>query len=235
MAYTDILIRCLGSIRNNSKVHVNNVPSENFFSKSLKVSLIGDIVEIPCFKQGESIDNFNTTEDREINIPLFLSNPFRENTRASSNPVYSDFFKDETVGLRKVKCKDVYYIGGKGIIFYEDLTPMMMLSTVLKKERNEYKVDHQNLRLNPIIFLKDDIIAKNLRGKFIQEFLSLGNEPYSRYTHQYFNFNLEESLYKPKIIIDSLDSFFDVASTPTVNTTNEAINDFLAANVDNIL
>ena len=162
--------------------------------------------------------------------------------RTSSTALRSFFCETSpSCNLLLRKAGDTTYLGGQGIVLYEDYTPLVMFTMEIEREGYFYRPKQLILRVNPIIFNRDDILAKYLRGKFISNLLEMPPTA-PLYTRSSTNLRNSSGLYldrnltwKFRIIIDDFSDFFITPTIPTSSFNTEEVNNLLNANVEEIL
>ena len=166
----------------------------------------------------------------------------------SANPILKKFFTESNVGtlLCKKKAGSTTYIGGEGIILYEDLTPLIMF-TLDNDGRTKYKPIRQILRINPIIYSKDDLLAKHIRSCMIGKLFPLKmdwSEEEIGYTWMLRNRTLKNANgiftnvrvnWDFKILIEDFSEFFRVPSVPDCTFSSTKANEFLYSKYDDIM
>ena len=227
------------------------------FQKYMRIDMSENRFEIPCiFKyvlNTSLLHNITSSPSiDEVYAPLISSVTIPEQCK-SANPLLKSFFIENTSGtlLSKRKCGDTYYIGGEGIIFYEDLTPLVMFTLEVEKvmdehNRRKYAPIRQIVRINPEIYNRSDLMAKHIRttmlGKIIPMKMDWGTMDGSSYWNrrkQLFNMNsiftTEKVNWDFKIIIDDFSEWFVTPAIPDCTFTSSKANEFLLANIDKIL
>ena len=226
------------------------------FTKYIKVDLDKDIIEIPCiykYPVGQALaDNNRLRQDNAPHIVDTLYIPMsclEEDPRQSktSSTLLRKFFYDTApvMNLCRKRTPNETYLGGEGIILYDDFTPLIMMSLVVKREKARiegtysYTPISQVVHLNPIIYSKDDMLAKYIRTKFIAALLSISAPPtyLSRYKLRNPSgiYNNNQLPWKFTIIIDDFSDFFVTPKVPDAKFSNEDINHLLSDNIDIML
>lgn len=223
------------------------------FSKFIKLSLDSDILEIPCvykyivsnvLKENMSFLEIGDKDKMvsDLYIPMFYKEQDSRAAKTSSTVLRSFFYETPPASnLLLKKAGDTIYLGGQGIVLYEDYTPLIMFTMKIEREGYFYKPKQLILRVNPIIFNRDDMLAKYLRGKFISNLLEIPSTapPYMRSSTSLRNINnlyLDRNLtWKFRIIIDDFSDFFITPTIPTSSFNTEEVNNLLNTNVEEIL
>lgn len=226
------------------------------FHKYMKVSLDKDTIEIPCmykYMVTTAIKNINNTQNPidTLYIPMFYGREVSVEAK-SSNPLIKTFFYDgnEKYNLIKRTGNGTVYIGGPGILLYNDYTPLAMLTLEVKKfvdDMNYTKLMplRQLIRINPVIYTKDDLLAKFIRNKFLINALSmkLTEEDY-RFYHRAMKYKFYDKnglfvdtklMYDFEVIIKDFSDFFYTPEVPDVTFTSDKANEILEDNLTNIL
>ena len=227
------------------------------FHKYLKVDLNKDIIEVPCvykYMITNVINDINNTGEPidTVYIPIFyIENDSVESK--SSNPVLRKFFYEtpDEHNLTKKKGSGTVYIGGNGIIFYEDYTPLMMLTMEIKKEltaNNKIRLTsvRQLVRVNPIVYKRDDLMAKHIRTKFLTNILTmkLDEDTYNYTGYRSHIYRLKDSFslftdkkiwYDFKVIIEDFSDFFYTPKVPDITFSSTAANHMLEDSIEDII
>lgn len=223
-----------------------SLDSNNVFRKSLIIEVNSDEVEIPVIARDhfEKLvsDNINYPAImgiKKIILPLYDNAPSQE--RRTFDSIIRQLFTSVGYGdrLQKVTTNkgEVYY-GGKGIIFDESYTPLLLCTLTAKSVHTE---DNGNTmvyyrpvcHVSPKVFLQSDkLINKGIIKKLIPYYTSMDiNFPRSNYR---FSSNPEDR--KVKVIVDNFDKFFVEPIKPTPSTcSNDALNECLIDNIDDIM
>lgn len=214
------------------------------FAKYLKIDLTKDTVEIPCVYMCRIMDAlayaYSTGKDyKQLYIPLMYL--LKDNVEArTSNSLLRAFFYESFSqrALYRKLCNDVVYLGGKGIILYEDFTPLIMFTLEIKKieDENKYQPIRKIVRINPCVYNKSDTIAKYIRSKFIANLIDCSTSfPTS-------NVNNPSNIFIPawvsrrfKIIVEDFSDFFCAPVVPDATFSDEKVNKLLSDNLDDII
>lgn len=225
-------------------------PENSRLEKRFIVDFRPDIIEVPCVISSlwwyiTKNTELKNLENTIYEFPLLyehdavhLFNIFKTYT-----PLLKQFFVDalNSSHLKKCKCKDTVYLGNKGFVMYEDGTPLIMLTSRCKKvyingEFRRLTPINPVCRINPVIFSKDDPLAKYFRTTFITHLLTLEdvyNTIYRwNYTGSLVNAAEDSDHMSFSVIIENFDNMFDTSSVPDINCTNESINKFLMDNLE---
>lgn len=223
------------------------------FSKFMKLSLDSDVLEIPCVYKyivsnvlKENMYRLKIGDKdkmvSDLYIPMFYKDQDNRVARTSSTALRSFFYETSpSCNLLLRKAGNTTYLGGQGIILYEDYTPLVMFTMEIEREEYSYKSKQLILRVNPIIFNRDDILAKYLRGKFISNLLEMPptaplHASASTHLRNTRGLYLDRNLtWKFRIIIDDFSDFFVTPTIPTSSFNTEEVNNLLNANVEEIL
>ena len=223
------------------------------FSKFMKLSLDSDVLEIPCvykyivsnvLKENMSLLEIGDKDKMvsDLYIPMFYKMEDDRAAKTSSTVLRSFFYETSpSCNLLLRKAGDTIYLGGQGIVLYEDYTPLVMFTMEIERDGYFYKPGQLILRVNPTIFNRDDILAKYLRGKFLSNLLAMSPTvpPYMRSSTSLRNTSglyLTRNLtWKFRVIIDDFSDFFVTPTIPTSSFNTEEVNDLLNVNVEEIL
>lgn len=246
MAYVDYIekIYSLSAYSKYVKIEENvNIIDKNVGQHFMEVDIDGDEVEVPCLCRGcviDCLDNKNNIS--KVNIPLLELNPYRyirggnmDDPVKTAAPLLKLFFIDTKNNILSHRIiNDQKYYGGEGLIMLDNYEPLCMFSIILKKKTNgKYYVDKQLLRINPIVYTREDLMSKHIRTKMITEIYNFSNFDtlyicnrvmYSSSFHWDFEVAINNDIYK----------FFKKPVVPDINTNNDVINEFLSQNSENI-
>lgn len=272
LPYNEYILRCYNYKRfwrsNDNKIGTvltteNSIESGNTNVLSIRTDISKDIIEIPCYCMDEYFpyliqklkypdlyaDILYYPVYSNISITSYRRRGAPKEEYKSANPAIKAFMIETTTkeGLRKIKVGDQFYYGGKGLILYEDMTPICMLYLELEKVQYQkdngqyvpkYSLKQPIIKVNPRIYRQEDLMSKHIRTKFIQEAmcLDIANLYYDKYLNEINNLLSNFTIpAKFKIIIDTFDEDFSRPSIPNVNSTSENINNFLKEYSDNIV
>lgn len=234
---------------NNNPIQLEmslSLDSNNVFRRSLVVEVNNDEIEIPVIAR----DHFESLVSRtrayptsvgikRIILPLY-DNALSQERRTFDSIITQLFVNVEySQRLQKITTNkgEVYY-GGKGIIFDESYTPLLLCTLTA---RNVHTEDNRNImvyyrpvcHVSPKVFLEPNkLINKGIIKKLIPCYTSRDiNFPTSIYN---FSNNLEDR--KVKVIVDNFNKFFVEPIKPTPSTCpNEVLNECLIDNIDDIM
>ena len=225
-----------------------NLPldSNNVFRKSLVIEVNNAEVEIPVVARMhfEKLISDNMTYPaimriKRIILPLYDNAPSQE--RRTFDSIITQLFTNVEYGKRLQKIttnKGEVYYGGKGIIFDEGYTPLLLCTLTARSVHTE---DNGNTmvyyrpvcHVSPKVFLESDkLINKGIIKKLIPCYTSRDiNFPRNNYR---FSSNPEDK--KVKVIVDNFDKFFVEPVKPTPSAcSNDALNECLIDNIDDIM
>ena len=272
LPYNEYILRCYNYNRfwrtSDNKIGTvltteNSIESGNTNVLSIRTDISKDKVEIPCYCMEEYFPylakkiKYPDLYADILYYPVYNNLPTNPHPRRrapkevyrSISPAIKAFMIETTTqeGLRKIKVGDQFYYGGKGLILYEDMTPVCMLYLELEKVQcqkdngqsvTRYSLKQPIIKVNPRIYQQEDLMSKHIRTKFIQEAMCINttslwyNSYLSELNDLFSNFTIPA---KFKIIIDTFDEDFSRPSVPNVNSTSENINNFLNEYSDNIV
>ena len=223
-----------------------SLDSNNVFRRSLVIEVNNDEVEIPVIAREhfEKLVSDNMACPtivgiKRIILPLYDNAPSQE--RRTFDSIITQLFINVGYGKRLQKITtnrgEVYY-GGKGIIFDESYTPLLLCTLTARSVHTE---DNGNTmvyyrpvcHISPKVFLEPDkLINKGIIKKLIPCYTSRDiNLPRSDYR---FSNNIENM--KVKVIVDNFNKFFVEPIKPTPSTcSNDALNECLIDNMDDIM
>ena len=247
----DYLVNCYRSrhgyyvnFRNRTYEPRNLTPSTPF-TRYVKIPLDRDVIEVPCIYKYPVMEalKFNRMHpdeaSKEIYIPMFCMHDDPAESRAS-NPLLKKFLYDGygESNLTRKKGSGTIYLGGEGMILYNDFTPLVMMTMeITKNSSGSYTASRQIIRINPVVYNKDDILAKHIRTKFITVALNmkltpeeLGNgwlnrryrllDPYGMFTKASVDYDF-------KVIIEDFSNFFFIPKAPDVTFDSNKVNELL--------
>ena len=223
-----------------------SLDSNNVFRKSLVIEVNNDEVEIPVIarRHFEKLVSDNITYSaimgiKRIILPLYDNAPSLEKrtfdsiiTQLCTNVGYNKRLQKITTSKGEV------YYGGKGIIFDESYTPLLLCTLTARSVHTE---DNDNTmvyyrpvcHVSPKVFLESDkLINKGIIKKLIPYYTNRDiNPPRSNYN---FSSNLEDR--KVKVIVDDFNKFFIEPIKPTPSAcSNDVLNECLIDNMDDIM
>ena len=223
-----------------------SLDNNNVFRKSLVIEVNNDEVEIPVIARVhfEKLVSDNMAYPaimgiKRIILPLYDNAPSQE--RRTFNSIITQLFVNVDYGKRLQKIttnKGEVYYGGKGIIFDESYTPLLLCTLTARSVHTE---DNGNTmvyyrpvcHVSPKVFLESDkLINKGIIKKLIPYYTNRDiNPPRSNYN---FSSNLEDR--KVKVIVDDFNKFFIEPIKPTPSAcSNDALNECLIDNMDDIM
>ena len=223
-----------------------SLDSNNVFRKSLVIEINNDEVEIPVIAREhfEELVSDNMTYPtimgiKRIILPLYDNVLSQE--RSTFNSIIAQLFTNVGYGqsLQKITTyKGEVCYGGKGIIFDESYTPLLLCTLTAKNVHTE---DNSNTmvyyrpvcHVSPKVFLESDkLINKGIIKKLIPYYTNRDiNPPRSNYN---FSSNLEDR--KVKVIVDDFNKFFIEPIKPTPSAcSNDVLNECLIDNMDDIM
>ena len=222
-----------------------SLDSNNVFRRSLIIE-VNDEMEIPVIAR----EHFENLVLEKINYPLAVGTkriilPLYDNAlsqeRRTFDSIIAQLFTNVGYDKRLQKIttnKGEVYYGGKGIIFDESYTPLLLCTLTARSVHTE---DNSNAmvyyrpvcHVSPKVFLESDkLINKGIIKKLIPCYTSRDiNFPSSNY-----RFSSNPDNRKVKVIVDNFDKFFIKPIKPTPSaTTNDALNECLIDNIDDIM
>ena len=223
-----------------------SLDSNNVFRKSLVIEINNDEVEIPVIARehfeelvSDNMDYPTIMGIKRIILPLYDNTPSQE--RSTFNSIIAHLFTNVGYGQRLQKIttnKGEVCYGGKGIIFDESYTPLLLCTLTAKSVHTE---DNGNTmvyyrpvcHVSPKVFLESDkLINKGIIKKLIPYYTNRDiNPPRSNYN---FSSNLEDR--KVKVIVDDFNKFFIEPIKPTPSAcSNDVLNECLIDNMDDIM
>ena len=221
-----------------------SLDSNNVFRRSLIIEVNDDEVEIPVIAREhfEKLVSDNMAYPaimgiKRIILPLYDNAPSQE--RRTFDSIIMQMFNNVRFDMRLQKIttsKGEVYYGGRGIIFDESYAPLLLCTLTARKVHTEEggnsMVYYRPVcHVSPKVFLESDkLINKGIIKKLIPFYTS---EEVSLPNHM-FGVNPESK--KVKVVIDNFDKFFIEPIKPTPSaTTNDALNECLIDNMDDIM
>lgn len=228
--------------------HLNmdlSLDSNNVFRRSLVTEVNNNEVEIPVIARKhfeEVISNLTHPTImgvKKIILPLYDNAPSLEKKTFDSiiGQLFSNVGYDKRLQKITTNKGEVYY-GGKGIIFDESYTPLLLCTLTARSERSEGN-DNTMVYYRPIchvspkVFLESNkLINKGIIKKLIPCYTSRDvNFPRNNLR---FSSNPEDR--KVKVIVDNFNKFFVEPIKPTPSAIiNDALNKCLIDNIDDIM
>ena len=223
-----------------------SLDSNNVFRKSLVIEINNDEVEIPVIARehfeelvSDNMDYPTIMGIKRIILPLYDNTLSQE--RSTFNSIIAHLFTNVGYGQRLQKIttnKGEVCYGGKGVIFDESYTPLLLCTLTARSVHTE---DNGNTmvyyrpvcHVSPKVFLESDkLINKGIIKKLIPYYTNRDiNPPRSNYN---FSSNLEDR--KVKVIVDDFNKFFIEPIKPTPSTcSDDALNECLIDNIEDIM
>lgn len=221
-----------------------SLDSNNVFRRSLIIEVNDDEVEIPVIARehfeslvSEKIDHPSAVGTKRIILPLYDNAPSHE--RRTFDSIIVQMFNNVRFGIRLQKIttnKDEVYYGGKGIIFDESYAPLLLCTLTARKVHTEEGGDNMVYyrpvcHVSPKVFLESDkLINKGIIKKLIPFYTS------REVSFPDYKFGVNPESEKVKVVVDNFDKFFIEPIKPTPSTTtNDALNECLIDNMDDIM
>ena len=223
-----------------------SLDSNNVFRKSLVIEINNDEVEIPVIARehfeelvSDNMDYPTIMGIKRIILPLYDNTLSQE--RSTFNSIIAHLFTNVGYGQRLQKIttnKGEVCYGGKGVIFDESYTPLLLCTLTARSVHTE---DNGNTmvyyrpvcHVSPKVFLESDkLINKGIIKKLIPYYTNRDiNPPRSNYN---FSSNLEDR--KVKVIVDDFNKFFIEPIKPTPSAcSNDVLNECLIDNIEDIM
>ena len=237
----------IGESGNPEQLEMNlSLDSNNVFRRSLVIEVNNDEVEIPVIARVhfEKLVSYNMSHPtimgiKRIILPLYDNTPSQE--RRTFDSIITQLFTNVRYGKRLQKIitnKGEVYYGGKGIIFDESYTPLLLCTLTARSVHTE---DNGNTmvyyrpvcHVSPKVFLEPDkLVNKGIIKKLIPCYTSKDvNSPIGNYR---FSSDIEKK--KVHVIVDNFDKFFIEPIKPTPSAcSNDALNECLIDNIEDIM
>lgn len=221
-----------------------SLDSNNVFRRSLIIEVNNDEVEIPVIARGhfEEVVSNNLSHPtimrvKKIILPLYDNAPSQE--RRTFDSIITQLFTNVGYDKRLQKIttnKGEMYYGGKGIIFDESYTPLLLCTLTARKVHTEESDNNMAYyrpvcHVSPKVFLESDkLINKGIIKKIIPFYTS------REVSFPNYKFSANPESKKVKVVVDNFDKFFIEPIKPTPSaTTNDALNECLIDNIDDIM
>lgn len=222
-----------------------SLDSNNVFRRSLVVEVNNGEVEIPVIAR-EHFEMLVLGDmacpaimgSKRIILPLYDNAPSQE--RRTFDSIITQLFTHVGYGKRLQKItthKGEVYYGGKGIIFDESYTPLLLCTltarSVYTEDRGNTMVYYRPVcHVSPKVFLESDkLINKGIIKKLIPCYTSRNINFPRRYRA---SSNPEDG--KVKVIVDNFNKFFVEPIKPTPSAcSNDALNECLIDNIEDIM
>ena len=221
-----------------------SLDSNNVFRRSLIIEVNDDEVEIPVIAR----EHFESLVSEKINYPLVVGTkriilPLYDNApsqeRRTFDSVIMQMFNNVRFDMRLQKIttnKGEVYYGGKGIIFDESYAPLLLCTLTARKVHTEEGGDSMVYyrpvcHVSPKVFLESDkLINKGIIKKLIPFYTS------REVSFPDYKFGVNPESERVKVVVDNFDKFFIEPIKPTPSTTtNDALNECLIDNMDDIM
>lgn len=221
-----------------------SLDSNNVFRRSLIIEVNDDEVEIPVIARehfeslvSEKINYPLAVGTKRIILPLYNNAPSQE--RRTFDSIIMQMFNNVRFDMRLQKIttsKGEVYYGGKGIIFDESYAPLLLCTLTARKVHTEEYGDNMVYyrpvcHVSPKVFLESDkLINKGIIKKLIPFYTS------KEVSFPNYKFGVNPESKKVKVVVDNFDKFFIEPIKPTPSaTTNDALNECLIDNMDDIM
>ena len=221
-----------------------SLDSNNVFRRSLVIEVNDDEIEIPVIAREhfenlvlEKINYPLAIGTKRIILPLYDNAPSQE--RRTFDSIIMQMFNNVRFDMRLQKIttsKDEVYYGGKGIIFDESYAPLLLCTLTARKVHTEESGNSMVYyrpvcHVSPKVFLESDkLINKGIIKKLIPFYTS------KEVSFPNYKFGVNPESKKVKVVVDNFDKFFIEPIKPTPSaTTNDALNECLIDNMDDIM
>jgi hypothetical protein len=224
-----------------------SLENNNVFNRFLVTKVGDDEIEVPVIAR-EHIEQAvsdvmspltGASRIQTVVLPLYENSAPQE--RRTFDSFIRQFFVTTNYSRRLQKItsnKGEVYYGGKGLIFDSRYNPLIMCTLKARKQVQEsgtFRMAYFKpvIYVNPIVFLESDkLINKGIIKKLIPYYTSRDIDfPRNNYR---FSSNPEDR--KVKVIVDNFNKFFVEPIKPTPSaTTNDALNECLIDNIDDIM
>lgn len=221
-----------------------SLDSNNVFRRSLIIDVNDDEVEIPVIAR----EHFERLVSDKIEYPLAVGTkriilPLYDNAlsqeRRTFDSIIMQMFNNVRFDMRLQKIttnKGEVYYGGKGIIFDEIYTPLLLCTLTARKVHTEEggnsMVYYRPVcHVSPKVFLESD---KLINKGIIKKLIPLYTSREVSFPNYIFGSNPESR--KVKVVVDNFDKFFIEPIKPILSANiNDALNECLIDNMDDIM
>lgn len=220
-----------------------SLDSNNVFRRSLIIE-VNDEVEIPVIAR----EHFESLVSEKINYPLSVGTkriilPLYDNApsleRRTFDSIIMQMFNNVRFGMRLQKIttnKGEVYYGGKGIIFDESYAPLLLCTLTARKVYTE-EDGNSMVYYRPVCHVSSKVFLESnklINKGIIKKLIPLYTSREVSFPNHKFGANPESK--KVKVIVDNFDKFFIEPIKPTPSaTTNDALNECLIDNIDDIM
>ena len=220
-----------------------SLDSHDVFRRSLVVEISDNEMEIPVIArqhfEGIISGELKSTALGIKRILLPLYNNSLDQDRRTFDTILRQFFVLTSYGNRLQKVvtnKGEIYYGGKGIIFDESFSPLLLCTLAAKRTHEtegDYMIYHRPIcHVSPKVFIEDNkLVNKNIIKKLIPCYTSreVSFPPDSRFKHVSYNS-------KVKVVVDNFDRFFVEPVKPTPSTcSDDLLNKCIVDNIEDVL
>lgn len=221
-----------------------SLDSNNVFRRSLVIEVNNNEVDIPVIARkhleklvSRELDCPPSIRAKRIILPLYENAPSQG--RRTFDSIITQLFTNVQYGKRLQKIttsKGEVYYGGKGIIFDESYTPLLLCTLTARSVYNESYGDtmvyyRPVCHISPKVFLEPN---KLINKGIIKKLIPLYTSREVNFPNYRFDANPESE--KVKVVVDNFDKFFIEPIKPTPSaTTNDALNECLIDNIDDIM
>lgn len=223
-----------------------SLDSNNVFSRSLVIDIEGNEIEIPVIARRHFEDIVSNkiaypivTGTKKIVLPLYDNAPSQE--RRTFDSIMRQFFVNVHYDDRLQKIttsKNEVYYGGKGIIFDESYTPLLLCTLTAKNvhmEDGNHMVYYRPVcHVSPRVFIESDkLINKGILKKLIPFYTNMDMDSPINLNGRFVS-SLRDK--KVRIVIDNFDDFFAKPIKPTPSAcSDDALNECLIDNIEDIM
>lgn len=221
-----------------------SLDSNNVFRRSLIIEVNDDEIEIPVIARehfeslvSEKIDYPLAVGTKRIILPLYDNAPSQK--RKTFDSAIVQMFNNVTFGMRLQKIitnKGEVYYGGKGIIFDESYAPLLLCTLTARKVHTE-EGGNSMVYCRPVCHVSPKVVLESdklINKGIIKKLIPFYTNKEVSFPNYRFGVNPESK--KVKVVVDNFDKFFIEPIKPTPSaTTNDALNECLIDNMDDIM
>lgn len=238
-------------------VHMNQAPNNRVINYSLntkypmffRVSMQGNRIELPIFAKecvsDRLIDLLGLpTQDirKDIIIPFYIRRNDYPTTYRTADALVRNLvdYSSGTAGMY-VCCetnKEEKYYGCNGTIFDRNMTPLFL--NVIECDVNERGLAYRKVKsyVHPSVFYSEGTVEKCIVNKIIPYVMQNGVNVQIHNATDNINYNVVVSRRHrtiPEVVVTDIgDKFFCKTVVPSADYSNDAINDMLNRNIEDV-
>lgn len=178
---------------------------------------------------------FGNTDNNIVIRPL----PVLADYNLSGKTIERSFLqvlKDPYIPLVKKDINNNIYYFGTGMILDEHFSPLVLITYTFKDETMD-EITHLNIRVNPIVLDRQNVVKSFIFNKFIPSLHYLKRERELRgINFNTFSPSEQDTIVELRVIIDKeINDFFCTPNIDDSENINEILNEELCNSIDNII